>query len=250
MEDRQYYIYVYFDPKKIGNYVYGEYTFSAEPFYIGKGCYCELSYTDRIDYHWKSVKRYITNDNQLNLNKIRKFDGNIPKIFKIKKLLDEGYSSVNFCYKYILNLNEINSYEIERDLILKIGRKNLKTGPLYNLTEGGEFHRFENLNPWNKGLNKENDARLKKISEDRLGQKNPAYGKPKTEKYYLALQKRKGKPNSNHNKYKYKINENIITDLKTFCQENDIVYSTVLSHFCKKSDCYKTKNIIITRIKI
>jgi len=245
--EKKFYVYVYYDPRKPGKYKYGEYEFDYEPFYVGKGSFGK-SYIDRIDYHWKSLHRYLNEDGSLNLDKIRKFDGNIPKVYLIKQLIDEKYEHRDFCFKFIENLNETVALDKELDLIKNIGRKSLKTGPLYNLTEGGEYHRF--VKPWSKGLNKEIDDRLMKISEDRKGLKNPMFGRKQSEKYYKAQENRRGNPSPNHNKYRYKINKNIITDLKSFCQENNIVYSTVLSHFCKVNETYKKKNITIIRIKI
>ena len=37
-----FYVYVYLDPRKPGDYIYGEYHFDYEPFYVGKGRYNRL----------------------------------------------------------------------------------------------------------------------------------------------------------------------------------------------------------------
>lgn len=34
---KEFYVYIYFDPRKSGKYKYGKYTFGYEPFYVGRG---------------------------------------------------------------------------------------------------------------------------------------------------------------------------------------------------------------------
>lgn len=52
---KNFYIYVYLDPRKKGKYVYNQLEFNMEPFYLGKGrddrCYKHLSeaYNNRDD---------------------------------------------------------------------------------------------------------------------------------------------------------------------------------------------------------
>jgi len=116
-QETKFYVYVYLDPRKPGKYVYGEYEFEYEPFYVGKG------YGGRCMRH---VQDYIleTDTNKMKTNKIKKIireTGDIPIIIK-----------------YIEHINESHSFYLETDMIKNIGRKDLKLGPLTNLTDGGE----------------------------------------------------------------------------------------------------------------
>ncbi len=112
--ETEYYIYVYLDPRKVGKFVYGNYEFEYEPFYVGKG----KSYRH---------KRHL-NESQLS-DKSHKSN-------LIKKLINTGH------YPNILilktEINEKEAFELEKELISVIGRYDLKTGPLTNKTEGGE----------------------------------------------------------------------------------------------------------------
>jgi len=108
--ENEYYVYVYLDPRKPGEFTYGEFKFDHEPFYIGKGKGL------RIYSHLKDKsKNYKTN--------------------KIKTILKEKL------YPIILKLKEnlINKEAcvLEIELIKIIGRINLKEGPLTNIMKGG-----------------------------------------------------------------------------------------------------------------
>lgn len=111
-----YYVYVYLDPRSPGFYQYGEYDFNYEPFYVGKGR------NWRFRNHLLKVKR-------------GKYQ-NLPKFHTIKQILEAGMEPI--IIKYIENLNESESFTIEEDMIQKIGRRDLKRGPLRNLSNGGE----------------------------------------------------------------------------------------------------------------
>jgi hypothetical protein len=111
-----FYVYVYLDPRKIGPFFYQELEFEYEPFYVGKGR------NWRYKYHLLTVKR-------------GKYS-NLPKNQKIKKIIEDGFEPI--IIKYSQNLEEKQSFMIEQELILKIGRKDLNSGPLNNLSNGGE----------------------------------------------------------------------------------------------------------------
>jgi len=116
-EENRFYNYVYLDPRKPGNYIYfledKEFKFNYEPFYIGKGQ--GRRYLEHLKYESQGsgfMKNKMKNFRKNNVN---------PEIL----LLNNNLSN-----------NEV--IEIEKQLIKVIGRRDLKLGPLVNLTNGGE----------------------------------------------------------------------------------------------------------------
>ena len=108
-----YYVYIYLNPLKDGNYNFGKYRFDYEPFYVGKGknkrCLTHLYVIDNQN----SLKQRI-------LNKIR-MNNKIPIIIKLRE-----------------NITEYTAFRLEKYLINRIGRRDLKLGSLSNLTNGGD----------------------------------------------------------------------------------------------------------------
>lgn len=166
-----FYIYVYLDPRKSGKFEYSDFCSLYEPFYIGKGknkrCYYHLN--EANNEHSKLKNRF-------NIN-------------KIKSILKEDLEP--FIEKIFINLSEEESYNKEIDLIKEIGRKNLKTGPLTNLTSGGdgtsgyvftEEDKVKMSNAQKTGnhhlkLNGHSEESKKKMSNSKIGDKNPSHGK-------------------------------------------------------------------------
>jgi hypothetical protein len=109
-----YYVYVYLNPLKRGKFIYGDYQFDYEPFYVGKG-------KDRRCYYHLTEKSLIKINNK---NKI------------IKEIIQTDNKPI--IEKVFFNLSEIESYQKEIQLIKKIGLSLENKGPLTNLTYGGE----------------------------------------------------------------------------------------------------------------
>jgi hypothetical protein len=107
--DNCYYIYIYLDPREFGKYLYKNFSFMYKPIYIGKG----KNKRYKIE---RGRNLYLKNT----LNKIKKL-GLIPIIFKLYE-----------------NLSEEQSFEFEKNIIQEIGRFDLGTGPLLNMTDGGD----------------------------------------------------------------------------------------------------------------
>jgi len=104
-------VYVYFDPRSQGNYNVNGEIFNYKPIYIGKG------QGDRVLKHIKSNRK-------------------TKLIYLNKKLIKDGIVP---CYKILKEFeNEEEAHELESYLIKEVGREDLKTGPLFNLTDGGE----------------------------------------------------------------------------------------------------------------
>ena len=101
----KFYVYVYLDPRP------GK---GLQPIYVGKGT-VDL---DRASYHWE--RRCVNPFLQSVLDKIRTA-GLVPQITIAAYMEDED-----------------EAFAMERDLIAQYGRRDLRTGSLCNLTEGGQ----------------------------------------------------------------------------------------------------------------
>jgi hypothetical protein len=116
-ELREHYVYAYLDPRKPGKYFYGPVCFDYEPFYIGKGI------GDRHLFHYYEAQKTVGHSPSRKINKIRRLlNSKIDPIILI--LLNE--------------LSNIDACSLEIELIKSIGRLDLDTGPLTNLTDGGD----------------------------------------------------------------------------------------------------------------
>jgi hypothetical protein len=173
-----YYVYAYLDPRKKGKYSFRDFIFDHEPIYIGKGKRTRAYYFDRR--------------NPLLQNKLNKFDK--PIVVFIGK-----------------DLKEKEAFKEEIKWIARIGRHDLRKGPLCNLTDGGEGmsgHIFSH-----------SEVTKKKISEARKGiRKGPMSEEHKRKisesKRNVSLETRKKNSDSHKGKHhsdetKRKISESV-----------------------------------------
>lgn len=111
---RTYYVYIYLDPTRQGDYSYEEHIFSFEPFYVGRG------FGNRYKYE----------------SHIRKGDLTTHKAHRIQSILSKGLEPViGIVYD---NLSFEQSEELECKLIKLIGRLDEGKGTLTNHTHGGK----------------------------------------------------------------------------------------------------------------
>lgn len=146
-EETIFYVYVYLDSRKPGNYNYGKFSFDFEPFYIGKGK------NFRMFKHLKekSNERNINTYKYLKIQKIRNETGKDPIILKVFE-----------------NLLEQKALDIEEEMILTIGRKCINTGPLANIQESGKQNSFfEHTEKTKKLISVKNKGKLKGISRSK-----------------------------------------------------------------------------------
>lgn len=117
-----FYTYIYLDPTKPGRFTYGNFvTFFFEPYYVGKGK------GDRFLAHVKESK--LSDEYACNLRKIR----------KLRKIKNKGYEIKDYIMFLRTSMPEFMALNCSECFwIYTIGRKDLGTGPLVNLTTGGD----------------------------------------------------------------------------------------------------------------
>lgn len=111
----KYYVYIYLDPRKQGEYNFDDIKLDYEPIYVGKG---------QKKRAWKHLKENKENP------------GFSYKIKKIQRTL--GIDPIILIFRK--HLCEDEALKLECDLIRRIGRRDLNTGTLCNLTDGGDGH--------------------------------------------------------------------------------------------------------------
>lgn len=134
--ERQFYIYAYLDPTKNVKLSCNDFSLLYEPYYIGKGK------GNRYLSHFKNY-------------------GAKGAVKKTKSLMNKNIKPI--VIKLYENLIETDAFEIEKNLITKIGRRDIKTGPLLNMSFGGQGGKV-GITVWNKGkkLSEQHKLNLKK----------------------------------------------------------------------------------------
>lgn len=122
METTDNYVYILLNPLKEGKYKYNDYIFDFEPFYIGISS--TKSYYIREEMHTNFVK----NESTYAKNKI--------KNSIIKRILKNGKEPISL--RIIENITREYACEKEIELIELIGNKVDKSGPLSNISKGGD----------------------------------------------------------------------------------------------------------------
>lgn len=156
----EHYVYALLDSSKPGEYTYGAYTFSHEPFYVGKGKSARIKDTlyDRGSFKGK----------------------------KIRKMREQGVEIIT--HKVIESLSNEESLLREVELISTIGRRDRGMGPLVNTTDGGEGRTGsphseearEKISRSKKGQGlgrRHRPETIERLRESQSGESNGFYGK-------------------------------------------------------------------------
>lgn len=121
MKNDKFYVYAYLDPRKNGEYKYGNYIFEYEPFYIGKG---------KIGSNRKERHLIFVKERGIDLT------NNTYKFNLIKQILEEKMEPV--IVEIETYISEITAFNIEKMLIKMIGKRQDRTGTLVNISSGGD----------------------------------------------------------------------------------------------------------------
>lgn len=120
--DNNSFIYVYLDPLNPGNHKYDEYIFDYLPFYVGVSRHNAIHDRKNRHIHYAKMDKDVTN--------------NMYKKNIIKSILSKNVEPIVFIYKD--GLSRMDALLMEIDMIKKIGNRYDKSGPLVNISKGGD----------------------------------------------------------------------------------------------------------------
>lgn len=232
--ENNYYVYVYLDTRKPGEYIYENLCFDYEPFYVGKG-------------KGNRLRHHLHNSNKNTNTEKRKI---------IKDIINET-SNHPFIVKIFDNINNDKANFLEIKTIKLIGRKDLGLGSLVNKTNGGDgsdtsmYRIYCNLSEETKGkISKKkkgsswgmhSNESKKKISESNKGKQ---FSEEHKKKLSISRKKRvtsdktkekmskasKGKINIKTFKLIDPLGKEHVTTmgLTIFCQENNLTCSNII----------------------
>jgi hypothetical protein len=153
--DNTFYIYVYLDSTKPGEYEYDEFKFEYLPFYVG---YSNINAIyDRKSRHMKFAKmnKDLTNNNY--------------KMNIINKIIKNNQEPIILLFKS--GLNSIEAKKMETYMISKIGNRYNGSGPLINIAPGGDGGDTFTNNPRKEEIRE-------KHRRNATGSNNNMYGLP------------------------------------------------------------------------
>jgi desulfoferrodoxin (superoxide reductase-like protein) len=178
-----FYTYVYLDPRRPGHYCYKDVCFLFEPIYVGKG----------------KGRRYLFHLDSLNGKRNQLFKSKLSKV--LSEVVKEHF------IRYIIlvkdKVSEQQALDFEMFLIREIGRYNTQTGPLVNLTDGGEGVSGGHWKVPGKRLTEEHKKKIaagglgkkhseetkNKIAVSHKGEKHPMFGKKYSEQVRRTMSK-------------------------------------------------------------
>lgn len=224
----EYYVYAYLDRERKATYQYGDFTFSYEPFYIGKGI------RNRKDWY-KYVKKGIDPSSPY-------VESHSLKINKLHKMISSGNEPIVLVI--CENMSENDAFILEKKLIQLIGKRIDNSGPLTNVTDGGEGGTFRHtITPEhakllyegrkNKGFHKMNDK-----TKEALRQSKKNGWKPSEDsiKRYSAAAKRNMTGRILDENWRKSIGESLRNIPKTEKHKNAISKSRMKPVVMKNSD--------------
>lgn len=231
IDSNDFYVYCYKDPRKPGNFKYNdiEKSFDYEPFYIGKG----------------HNKRYLAHLENWSLK------SNTLKDTKIKAIRNLGLNP----YIEILfsNITETLAFNIEKKYIKSIGRYDQESGPLCNMTDGGEgtagyvmsdeWIKKNRLKRLGMKHSEKTIKRMKEYWKKQAGIKRPAHIGMKISNSKQKLKEKIRGINHGKTKWIYMLSNKdinyITSDLTTVCENNNLCRHTIDSYLRKGINKYK-----------